>query len=311
MGGGLRLTEQGEVIHQRYADAELGLASLESLVAAALEGRLLDHEKLSGRGPVYFAAMEDLAARSFKAYRALVYGTPEFYPYFTAATPLGEIALLNIGSRPAARTAHARIEDLRAIPWVFSWAQSRVMLPGWYGFGSAVESWLAEAAPGGRAGGLQLLQEMAAAWPFFRTVLSNASMLLAKTDLGIAARYSELVADERVRGVVFSAIAAEHARTVAAILEIKQVKSLLEDQPELAASIGVRFAYLVSAGQGCQRSMWRPRPPPCPPATHPLARLTHPHTPMCATPPASRTPSTTCRCSCCKSSGLGRRTRGR
>jgi phosphoenolpyruvate carboxylase len=299
IGGGLRLTEQGEVIHQRYANAELGKQSLENLIAAALEGRLLDHERLNGRGSAYFGAMEALAARSFTAYRALVYGTPEFYPYFVAATPLGEIALLNIGSRPAARTAHARVEDLRAIPWVFSWAQCRVMLPGWFGFGSAVEGWLAEAeaggAPGGRAGALALLQEMARNWPFFRTVLSNASMLLAKTDLGIARAYSELVADARVREVVFSAIAAEHARTIAAILEIKQVGSLLEDQPELAASISTRFAYLVRGRAAAGGSLALLRPPlltcahaplPSPRALRTLAPtppFTHTHTSACRT----------------------------
>ncbi len=264
VGGGLRLTEQGEVIHQRYADAELGRQSLENLVAAALEGRLLrDHEGLGGtaRGAAFCAAMEDLAARSFTAYRALVYGTPEFYPYFVAATPLSEIAALNIGSRPAARTANARIEDLRAIPWVFSWAQTRVMLPGWYGFGSAVEGWLG-GHPGGRGAGLALLQDMARAWPFFKTVLSNASMLLAKTDMGIARAYAALVPDERVREVVFSAIAGEHKRTIGAILEIKQQGSLLEDQPELKASIKTRFPYLVRKGVACVRSYMRAYLPP-------------------------------------------------
>jgi phosphoenolpyruvate carboxylase len=195
--------------------------------------------------------MEDLAARSFAAYRGLVYDTPQFHAYFHGATPLAEIAQLNIGSRPAARAAGARIEDLRAIPWVFSWAQSRVMLPGWYGFGSAVEGWLgaAEAAGGGvggREAALGLLREMSHSWPFFKTVLSNASMLLAKTDLGIASRYSELVEDEGARGVVFNAIAAEHKRTVEAILSIKQAKSLLADQPALEKSIRLRYAYLVS-----------------------------------------------------------------
>jgi phosphoenolpyruvate carboxylase len=245
IGAGLRLTEQGEIISQKYADPFLGQRSLENLVAATLEARLLDHEALSDRAPVYFAAMTDLAARSFAAYRALVYETPEFLPYFRAATPIAEIAQLNIGSRPAARTSSARIEDLRAIPWVFSWAQTRVMLPGWFGFGAAVEGWLA-AQPGanGRAEGLALLQEMAATWPFFRTVLSNAAMLLSKTDLSIASRYAELVPDAAVRERVFGAISAEHGVTVRMILTIKCQASLLEDQPALADSIRTRYAYL-------------------------------------------------------------------
>jgi phosphoenolpyruvate carboxylase len=245
IGAGLRLTEQGEIISQKYADPALGQRSLENLVAATLEARLLDHEALSDRAPAYFAAMTDLAARSFAAYRALVYETPEFLPYFRAATPISEIAQLNIGSRPAARTGSARIEDLRAIPWVFSWAQTRVMLPGWFGFGAAVEGWLAaQPGDGGRARGLALLQDMAATWPFFRTVLSNAAMLLAKTDLSIASRYSGLVEDAGVREKVFGAICAEHGVTVRALLAIKRQASLLEDQPALAASIRTRYAYL-------------------------------------------------------------------
>ncbi len=245
IGSGLRLTEQGEIISQKYADPLLGQRSLENLVAATLEARLLDHEALSDRGPLYFSTMTDLAARSFSAYRALVYETPEFLPYFRAATPISEIAQLNIGSRPAARTSSARIEDLRAIPWVFSWAQTRVMLPGWFGFGAAVEGWLAaRPGPSGRAEGLSLLQEMATTWPFFRTVLSNAAMLLAKTDLTIASRYSGLVPDAGVREKVFGAICAEHGVTVRALLAIKRQASLLEDQPALADSIRMRYAYL-------------------------------------------------------------------
>ena len=247
LGGGMRLTEQGEVISSKYADAEVGYRSLSTLVGACLEGGLGDAEAALGGGvrAAWSAAMEDLAGRSFAAYRALVYETPEFLPYFRAATPISEIAQLNIGSRPAARTASARIEDLRAIPWVFSWAQTRVMLPGWFGFGAAVEGWLA-ARPGadGRAQGLALLQEMAATWPFFRTVLSNAAMLLAKTDLSIASRYSGLVLDAGVREKVFGAICAEHGVTVRALLAIKRQASLLEDQPVLAASIRTRYAYL-------------------------------------------------------------------
>ena len=133
--------------------------------AGAVEAALVNQEEgvSPGRLPVYCAAMEGLAEASFKAYRALVYETPSFLEYFRAATPISEIAQLNIGSRPAARTGSARIEDLRAIPWVFSWSQTRVMLPGWYGVGTAVEGWLA-AHPGGGAEGMALLQEMQATW---------------------------------------------------------------------------------------------------------------------------------------------------
>src|SRR4029077_4859640 len=126
------------------------------------------------------------------AYRALVYGTPGFVEYFRAATPIAEMAGLNIGSRPGSPPASTRIEALRAIPWVFSWGQCRLMLPGWYGFGLAVDAWLAERSDGGDAG-LALLTEMHARWPFFRSMLSNMAMVLAKTDLAIASRYAELV----------------------------------------------------------------------------------------------------------------------
>jgi phosphoenolpyruvate carboxylase len=199
LGGGMRLTEQGEVITAKYADAEVGYRSLAALVGACLEGALGDSEAALGGGvrAAWSAAMDDLAGRSFAAYRALVYETPEFLPYFHAATPLREISGLNIGSRPAARGAAGAgggaaalpplpaVEDLRAIPWVFSWAQSRVMLPGFYGFGSAVEGWL-EAHPGGRGAGVAQLRAMATEWPFFKTLLSNLAMVLAKSDMGIA-----------------------------------------------------------------------------------------------------------------------------
>ena len=187
--------------------------------------------------------MDALSARAHAAYRALVYGTPEFVAYFRAATPIAEIAGLNIGSRPASRTASTRIEDLRAIPWVFSWGQCRLMLPGWYGFGTAVEAWLA-AHPDGAAAGLAQLAEMHERWPFFRSVLSNMAMVLAKTDLAIASRYAELVADAIAREAIFSRIASEHDRSVRHVLAITGHASLLEDNPTLARSIRNRFPYL-------------------------------------------------------------------
>jgi phosphoenolpyruvate carboxylase len=178
-----------------------------------------------------------------RAYRNLVYETPEFLPYFRAATPISEIAQLNIGSRPAARTGSARIEDLRAIPWVFSWSQTRVMLPGFYGFGSAVDEWLRE-YPEGIAAGLSLLKEMHTNWRFFRTTLQNMAMVLAKSDMAVASRYADLVPDPRIRDAVFPRIVAEHRRTVAHLLAIRGHQALLEDQPALARSIRNRFPYL-------------------------------------------------------------------
>jgi phosphoenolpyruvate carboxylase len=239
--GGLRVTEQGEIIASKYSDPALGRRNLEALVAAALEGSLLDNERLGNRAAVYFAAMEALSGHACRAYRALVYETPTFVEYFRATTPIAEIAGLNIGSRPASRTASTRIEDLRAIPWVFSWGQCRLMLPGWYGFGSAVEAWLAT-QPDGR--GLRLLAEMHDRWPFFRSVLSNMAMVLAKTDLAIGSRYAELCPDAAARRTIFGRIAAEHETTVRHLLAITEQRSLLDDHPLLARSIRNRIPYL-------------------------------------------------------------------
>jgi phosphoenolpyruvate carboxylase len=238
---GLRVTEQGEIIASKYSDPASGRRNLETLVAAALEASLLDNERLGNRAQHYFGAMEELSAHACTAYRALVYETPEFVDYFHAATPIAEIAGLNIGSRPASRTASNRIEDLRAIPWVFSWGQCRLMLPGWYGFGSAVEVWLA-AHPEGR--GLRLLSEMHDRWPFFRSVLSNMAMVLAKTDLAIGSRYAELCPDAAAREAIFGRIADEHERTIRHLLAITGYTGLLDDNPILDRSIRNRFPYL-------------------------------------------------------------------
>ena len=191
----------------------------------------------------YYAAMDELAALALTAYRALVYETPEFLPYFRASTPIAEIAELNIGSRPASRKASQKIEDLRAIPWVFSWSQCRLMLPGWYGFGTAVEQWLAQ-EPGKRDARLGRLRDMHARWPFFRSMLSNMSMVLAKTDLAIASRYAELVPDAGVREAIYPRLAAEHDRTVRWVLAVSRSMTLLDDNPTLARSIRNRFPYL-------------------------------------------------------------------
>jgi phosphoenolpyruvate carboxylase len=240
----IRLTEQGEIIASKFSNAEIGRRNLELLVAATLEAGLMPHPvdgAYAERLASFESVMADLSARAYKAYRKLVYETPGFTDYFFAATPIAEIAELNLGSRPASRKASRRIEDLRAIPWGFSWGQCRLLLPGWYGFGSAVSSWLDE---GEREHKLATLRAMNRDWPFFTTLLSNMDMVLAKTDLGIASRYAGLVADAALRERIFSRIAAEHAATLRAFEEITGAAERLACNPLLARSIQNRFAYL-------------------------------------------------------------------
>jgi phosphoenolpyruvate carboxylase len=243
VNGAIRITEQGEIIASKYSDPELGRRNLETLVAATLEATLLPEDREAKDAVRFHGVMDDLAAHAFSAYRALVYDTPEFVPYFRAATPIAEIAELNIGSRPASRKSSQRIEDLRAIPWVFSWGQCRLTLPGWYGFGAAVEAWLG-AAPHARDQRLTTLREMHLRWPFFRSMLSNMSMVLAKTDLAIASRYADLVPDAHVRNAIFPRLVDEHRRTMYWLLDISGQSTLLQDNPVLARSIRNRFPYL-------------------------------------------------------------------
>jgi phosphoenolpyruvate carboxylase len=243
VNGAIRITEQGEIIASKYSDPELGRRNLETLVAATMEASLLPAERTDGATADYYAAMDELAALAYTAYRSIVYDTPEFLPYFRASTPIAEIAELNIGSRPASRKASQKIEDLRAIPWVFSWSQCRLTLPGWYGFGTAVEAWL-EQEPGERNARLGRLRDMHARWPFFSSMLSNMSMVLAKTDLAIASRYADLVPDAAVREAIYPRLAAEHDRTVRWVLAVSGRTTLLDDNPTLARSIRNRFPYL-------------------------------------------------------------------
>lgn len=239
VAGSLRITEQGEVIAAKYASPHLARRNLEALVAATLESTLLDIEGLGADAEDTYALFDDLAARARSAYSALVHETPGFVEWFRAATPVRELAELNIGSRPPSRKAGDSISDLRAIPWVFSWSQSRIMLPGWYGTGTALESWVGDSPER-----LDQLQDLHQRWPFFRTVLSNMGMVLAKTDLDLAARYASLVPDEDLRDRVFSQITAEHERTVRVLLAITGDDHLLADNPSLARSIRNRFPYL-------------------------------------------------------------------
>jgi phosphoenolpyruvate carboxylase len=234
--GTLRVTEQGEVIAARYADRDQARRSLEALVSATAIASATAHAP-EPPPQEFIEAMDRLSGDSYRAYRHLVYETPEFVSLFRSITPIREISTLNIGSRPASRTASDRIEDLRAIPWVFSWSQCRILLPGWYGASSAFS------ALGDTAEGVALLQRMHRDWPYFRTVLSNMGMVLAKSDLGIAQRYLSLATDAEVASKVFARLAEEHAQLVAWLQRITG-GPLLADNPSLARSIRNRFPYL-------------------------------------------------------------------
>src|SRR5471032_2751632 len=244
VNGQIRLTEQGEIIASKFSNKDIGRRNLELLVAATLEASLMPasgddghRQQLAG----FESVMADISDRAYAAYRNLVYETPGFTDYFFAATPIAEIAELNLGSRPASRKSTKRIEDLRAIPWGFSWGQCRLLLPGWYGFGSAIGAWIAD---GKQAERLAQLQAMFQQWPFFATLLSNMDMVLAKTDLAIASRYAELVADQELRERIFKRITEEHASTLDILQSITGATERLAGNPLLARSIQNRFAYL-------------------------------------------------------------------
>ncbi|CAM3073095.1 phosphoenolpyruvate carboxylase [Prescottella defluvii] len=237
--GSLRITEQGEVIAAKYAEPRLARRNLEALVAATLESTLLDVEGLGADAVPAYEILDELAELARVAYADLVHDTPGFVEYFKASTPVAEIGALNIGSRPASRKPTQSISDLRAIPWVLSWSQSRVMLPGWYGTGTAFEQWV-----GGDPDRLATLTGLYERWPFFRTVLSNMAQVMSKSDMGLAARYAELVPEEALREEVFGKIVAEHERTIAMYRAITGHENLLWDNPALDRSVHNRFPYL-------------------------------------------------------------------
>jgi phosphoenolpyruvate carboxylase len=237
--GQIRITEQGEVIAAKYLQAEVGRRNLEILAAASLEATLLQPDQAVPREQ-YFTAMEELSNHAYRAYRNLVYETAGFERYFWESTVIGEISNLNIGSRPASRKNSTRIEDLRAIPWVFGWSQCRLMLPGWYGFGTAIKAWLA-ARP---RDGMSILREMYREWPFFQTLLSNVDMVLAKSNIAIASRYAELVENTELREAIFPRLRAEWQCTIEMLLAITGQQALLDKNPLLARSIKNRFPYL-------------------------------------------------------------------
>lgn len=242
VNGQIRVTEQGEVISSKYAEPEIGRRNLETLAAATMEATLLSHDAIGTDANRYYQAMGRLSSASFAAYRNLVYETPGFKEFFLESTPIREMAGLHIGSRPPARKNSDTIEDLRAIPWVFSWSLSRMMLPGWYGFGHAVEAFVKHEDQSGQ--GLGLLQEMYRNWPFMQTLLSNIDMVLAKTDMGIASRYAELVTDAALREQIFECIKKEWERSKRWLFAVTGNTELLQDNPTLARSIRNRMPYI-------------------------------------------------------------------
>jgi phosphoenolpyruvate carboxylase len=237
--GQIRITEQGEIIASKYSNPEVGRRNLETLASATLEATLLQDES-PAPNPAFLETMEELSLSAYTAYRGLVYETEGFERYFWSSTVITEIASLNIGSRPASRKKTTAIGDLRAIPWVFSWAQCRLMLPGWFGFGSAVKAYI-DAHP---KDGLEALKAMYVSWPFFRTLLSNMDMVLAKSSLAIASRYARLVEDVSLREKIFARISREWRDSVDALNAIMEQSKLLESNPLLDRSIRNRFPYL-------------------------------------------------------------------
>ena len=246
VAGQIRLTEQGEIIANKFSDPKVARRNLESFVAATIDASLFPQDQLPQKQRrTYEMLMDQLSATAMHAYRDLVYGTPNFAEYFFSSTPISEIADLNLGSRPASRKSTQRIEDLRAIPWGFSWGQCRLLLPGWYGFGSAIDGYLnASKDEAEKEQRIQVLRDMLSAWPLFKTLISNMDMILAKTDLIIAACYSELVLDEVLRTNVFERIKKEHALTNQALNLILQNTERLANNPTLANSIKSRLPYL-------------------------------------------------------------------
>ncbi|MCB0195895.1 MAG: phosphoenolpyruvate carboxylase [Anaerolineae bacterium] len=237
VAGKIRITEQGEVIDERYGNPAIARRHLEQMVHAVLMSSAPDSPSQTEVSEKWRTTMDKLAEVGYRAYRKLIYETPELLEYWQQATPTREISQLQIGSRPARRTNSSAITDLRAIPWVFSWMQSRHVLPGWYGLGTALTTFTTDESS------LALLQDMYGGWRFFKEALDNAQVSLGKTDMGIARLYAGLVKDERVRDMIFGDILAEYKRTCEAILQITQKNEILEGT-FLQRSIRLRNPYV-------------------------------------------------------------------
>jgi len=233
--GAIRVTEQGEVLAERYDDPHIARRHLEQMTwATLLVGAAIE----SPPGPAWLKVMELLAARGHAAYRSLI-ETPGFVEYFRQGTPIDEIEALPIGSRPSRRRGKQSISDLRAIPWVFAWTQNRALLPAWYGLGTALQSY-ADETPGG----IEMLRSMFQGWAFFRATIENAALALAKADMGIVHAYTDLVDNVTARDAVWSAIAREYERSSDAVCATMQIDELLGESPWLQRSIRERNPYV-------------------------------------------------------------------
>lgn len=240
VNGQLRLTEQGEVISSKYANPEIGWRNMETLIAATLIASFPSEKHLQVNVSTHHQLMNRLSLHANQVYRNLVHDNPAFLTYFSETTPFQEIPHLNIGSRPTTRQTLQGIGDLRAIPWVFSWSQCRLMLPGWFGFGTAVQQYIKEEGESG----LSTLRHLYKEWPFFRAMVSNMEMVLAKTDIDTARRYTTLAQDRELATAIFRQIHEEWQRTYDILLLILEQKALLIDNPPLARSLQHRLPYL-------------------------------------------------------------------
>jgi phosphoenolpyruvate carboxylase len=236
LGGRIRITEQGEVVSFKYSMRGLARRNLDTVLAAVLEASAEDHPVEPD--PRWTEVMEDLSETARKSYRALIYEDKGFSAFFSEASPITELGMLNMGSRPARRVQNPGVQSLRAIPWVFAWTQNRFLLPSWYGAGSALGAYASE------DGGLNVLREMYERWPFFRTLVDFMQMTLAKSDLRIAETYTSLVSDPRTRDRLWQRISEEHAACVGALLKITGNENLLDDSPVLQRSIRLRNPYV-------------------------------------------------------------------
>lgn len=243
VSGSVRITEQGEVISAKYGAPETARRHLEAFVSGALEASLLDTEPIADTERAY-AIMRELAALSGERYDDLI-GDPGFIEYFTQSTPLHEIGDLNLGSRPAARNQTTAISDLRAIPWVLSWSQSRTNIPGWFGVGSAVTQWVEQAPASEQAARWEELRELYRTWPFFRSVLSNMAQVMAKAELSLARLYADLVDDKAVADRIYGLIADEFALTREVYLHITGNADLTAENQRQARSLKRRYPYLL------------------------------------------------------------------